>query len=100
MKERIEKLPGPWEADPNHSFWQEQVKKELSTKHPLYHLHPQLIARDGDDVLVILNNNKFATIHLTFCPINEVFASECPSYKVYDELEPFYAEIFAEFQFD
>ncbi len=45
---------------------QEELHNEIGPKHPLWNLNPLIFAKNNnnDDVLVHLNNDKFAIVHL------------------------------------
>ena len=45
---------------------QEELHNEIGKKHPLWGLNPVVFAKNDDNVLVSLNNNKFAIVHLVW----------------------------------
>jgi hypothetical protein len=67
---------------------QEELGKELSDKHPMFKYKPRIIARDeaSDDVLAILNNGTFASIHLTWSSKVDQFPDKFPSTGCYLQL--------------
>ncbi len=88
----------PWrELCPDHRetlSLQEELDKEISKAHPIYGKEPRIVARriDTDDVLVLLNNNKVAVVHLTYSGQVDQFPEEYPWTTIFENMETFVEE--------
>jgi hypothetical protein len=61
----------PWYAvtDENvHKAWEDELRKEIGPKHPLWNLGLQLVARrdDRDDAIFRGDDGRIAEVHLTW----------------------------------
>ncbi|MCK7471139.1 MAG: hypothetical protein MZU95_10435 [Desulfomicrobium escambiense] len=70
---------------------QKQVDSEITTKHPLTGKGAIAIGRriDNDDVLVILNDGTYASVHLVWGSGPGAFSEQYPSWYLYGSLESF-----------
>lgn len=60
----------PWNeiAEDQVDFFQTELLKEISSSHYLFGLQMRPIGRSlaADDILVLVNNSKYAVVHLTW----------------------------------
>ncbi|MDA0150266.1 hypothetical protein [Vibrio sp. LaRot3] len=89
MKEEIN-WPEPWwHLDENVSVRagiQKELQCEIGPKHPLWQLKPMAIAKNdaNDDVIVLLNDGRFACVHLVWSGKIDQFPDKYPSSIVFD----------------
>ena len=59
---------------------QKELDLELSEHHPLWDCNPQVLAKSesSDDILVTLNDNRYALVHLTWNGKVDSFPQEYP----------------------
>jgi hypothetical protein len=84
----------PWRAlqfQAEISHIQRQLELEITERHPLWGKGAVVIGRrdDQDDVLVTLNDGKYANVHLVWDSSPGVFPAEYPSVVIYNFLDEF-----------
>lgn len=88
----------PWsqleDVNEQHSL-QRELLAELSAAHPLWNCNPVVLGRSSanDDVLVSLNNGRFATVHLVWHGHVDQFPETYPTTVFYDSLEELQEEL-------
>lgn len=82
-------LPEPW-------YWTEQnlasqLEKEINKNHILYGKTTKTLARrqDNDDVLFLIDNEKFAVVHLTWASQQHA-DNRWPTTELFDDWDELY----------
>jgi len=74
-----------WFYNFNKKFFEEELKRELNSKHFLYNKDFKAILKSdcNDDVIYYINDNSFVIVHLTYQKENTI---NYPRYKIIDNI--------------
>lgn len=77
----------PLNDDPEFQRRLQQVlNAELSEKHPLWGLQPVVIAKESDDLIVHLNNQQYALVHIVGSGKVDQYPHKYPSFQCFESL--------------
>lgn len=68
---------------------QKELESEIGNEHPLFEFKPLVFGKcdANDDIVVILNDGRFALVHLTWSGRVDSFPNNFPSSEIYDTAE-------------
>jgi hypothetical protein len=82
--------PEPWwplsENKITKAGIQRELKAEIGPEHPLWSLQPKAFAKTGanDDILVQLNDKRYACVHLVWHGKIDMFPDKFPSFQIFE----------------
>lgn len=88
----------PWrelDSDEEKNGLQNELNNELSDKHILWGLRPEVIGRrvDNDDILVLLSDNRVAIVHLTWSGAVDRLSDVFPGTIMYQTIDEFLSQM-------